>query len=83
MNVCRFYKKISSLKFNVDFFAGYSPVRINSGDKEYTVEKILKVTSGSTPEIGHLVNKLYNCGYAFGTLDKCGRSLQSNRKLPT
>ena len=40
------------LKFNKDFYAGYSPERINPGDKEHTVDKILKVTSGSTPEIG-------------------------------
>uniref|UniRef100_UPI0038D365CE nucleotide sugar dehydrogenase n=1 Tax=Flavobacterium sp. TaxID=239 RepID=UPI0038D365CE len=52
-------EKISGLKFNVDFFAGYSPERINPGDKEHTVEKILKVTSGSTPEIGQKVNDLY------------------------
>lgn len=45
-------EKVSGLKFNEDFFAGYSPERINPGDKEHTVEKILKVTSGSTPEIG-------------------------------
>ena len=52
-------EKFSGLKFNVDFFAGYSPERINPGDKEHTVEKILKVTSGSTPEIGIKVNELY------------------------
>lgn len=45
-------ERISGLKFNVDFFAGYSPERINPGDKEHTVEKILKITSGSTFEIG-------------------------------
>src|SRR5690606_17332322 len=45
-------ERVSGLKFNVDFFAGYSPERINPGDKEHTVEKILKVTAGSTPEIG-------------------------------
>src|SRR5690606_5034552 len=45
-------EKVSGLKFNVDFFAGYSPERINPGDKQHTVEKILKVTAGSTPEIG-------------------------------
>ena len=45
-------EKNTGLKFNKDFFAGYSPERINPGDKEHTVEKILKVTSGSTPEIG-------------------------------
>lgn len=44
-------EKVSGLKFNQDFFAGYSPERINPGDKEHTVEKILKVTSGSTPEL--------------------------------
>ncbi|MEO2051244.1 MAG: nucleotide sugar dehydrogenase, partial [Allomuricauda sp.] len=45
-------EKVSGLTFNKDFFVGYSPERINPGDKEHTVEKILKVTSGSTPEIG-------------------------------
>ncbi len=45
-------ERVSGLKFNEDFFAGYSPERINPGDKEHTVEKILKVTAGSTPEIG-------------------------------
>lgn len=49
----------SGLKFNHDFFVGYSPERINPGDKQHTVDKILKVTSGSTPEIGDKVNKLY------------------------
>lgn len=49
----------SGLKFNEDFFVGYSPERINPGDKEHTVEKILKVTAGSTPEIGQKVNNLY------------------------
>src|SRR5690606_12555822 len=52
-------ERVSGLKFNEDFFAGYSPERINPGDKEHTVEKILKVTSGSTPEIGEIVNDLY------------------------
>ena len=52
-------EKISNLKFNTDFFAGYSPERINPGDKEHTVDKILKVTAGSTPEIGKKVNQLY------------------------
>jgi len=60
-------EKISGLKFNVDFFAGYSPERINPGDKEHTVEKILKVTSGSTPEIGQKVNNLYNSVITAGT----------------
>ena len=60
-------EKISGLKFNVDFFAGYSPERINPGDKEHTVEKILKVTSGSTPEIGQVVNDIYKAVITAGT----------------
>ena len=60
-------EKISGLKFNQDFFAGYSPERINPGDKEHTVEKILKVTSGSTPEIGKIVDGLYNSVITAGT----------------
>jgi UDP-N-acetyl-D-galactosamine dehydrogenase len=60
-------EKHSGLKFNVDFFAGYSPERINPGDKEHTVEKILKVTAGSTPEIGEKVNDLYKSVITAGT----------------
>ena len=60
-------EKVSGLKFNVDFFAGYSPERINPGDKEHTVDKILKVTSGSTPEIGQKVNDLYKSVITAGT----------------
>jgi UDP-N-acetyl-D-galactosamine dehydrogenase len=60
-------EKVSGLKFNVDFFAGYSPERINPGDKEHTVEKILKVTSGSTPAIGKKVDALYNSVIIAGT----------------
>ncbi len=60
-------EKVSGLKFNVDFFAGYSPERINPGDKEHTVEKILKVTAGSTPEIGQKVNDLYKSVITAGT----------------
>jgi UDP-N-acetyl-D-glucosamine/UDP-N-acetyl-D-galactosamine dehydrogenase len=60
-------EKNSGLKFNVDFFAGYSPERINPGDKEHTVEKILKITAGSTPEIGIKVNDLYNSVITAGT----------------
>lgn len=60
-------ERVSGLKFNVDFFAGYSPERINPGDKEHTVEKILKVTSGSTPEIGKKVNDLYKSVITAGT----------------
>lgn len=60
-------EKISGLKFNDDFFAGYSPERINPGDKEHTVEKILKVTSGSTPAIGLQVDALYKSVIIAGT----------------
>ena len=60
-------EKVSGLDFNKDFFAGYSPERINPGDKEHTVEKILKVTSGSTPEIGKKVDDLYKSVITAGT----------------
>lgn len=60
-------EKVSGLKFNVDFFAGYSPERINPGDKLHTVEKIKKVTSGSTPEIADLVDGVYNSVLVNGT----------------
>ena len=60
-------EKVSGLKFNTDFFAGYSPERINPGDKLHTVEKIKKVTSGSTPEIGKLVNDVYSSVIEAGT----------------
>ncbi len=60
-------EKTSGLTFNTDLFAGYSPERINPGDKEHTVEKILKVTSGSTPEIGKKVNDLYASVITAGT----------------
>ncbi|MFJ1472911.1 nucleotide sugar dehydrogenase [Capnocytophaga cynodegmi] len=60
-------EKTSGMKFNVDFFAGYSPERINPGDKEHTVEKILKVTSGSTPEIGRIVDDIYRSVITAGT----------------
>jgi len=60
-------EKVSGLKFNVDFFAGYSPERINPGDKTHTVEKIKKVTSGSTPEIADLVDRIYNSVLINGT----------------
>lgn len=60
-------EKVSGLKFNKDFFAGYSPERINPGDKLHTVEKIKKVTSGSTPEIGKLVNDVYSSVISAGT----------------
>jgi UDP-N-acetyl-D-galactosamine dehydrogenase len=60
-------ERVSGLKFNVDFFAGYSPERINPGDKEHTVTKIKKVTSGSTPEIGKEVNAVYSSIIVAGT----------------
>jgi UDP-N-acetyl-D-galactosamine dehydrogenase len=60
-------EKVSGLKLNKDFFAGYSPERINPGDKLHTVEKIKKVTSGSTPEIGKIVNEVYSSVITAGT----------------
>jgi UDP-N-acetyl-D-galactosamine dehydrogenase len=60
-------EKVSGLKYNIDFFAGYSPERINPGDKEHTVTKILKVTSGSTPEIAESINQLYLSIITAGT----------------
>jgi UDP-N-acetyl-D-galactosamine dehydrogenase len=60
-------ERVSGLKYNVDFFAGYSPERINPGDKEHTVEKIKKVTSGSTPEIADFVDNIYNSVLINGT----------------
>ncbi|MDB2462667.1 nucleotide sugar dehydrogenase [Algibacter sp.] len=60
-------EKFSGLKFNEDFFAGYSPERINPGDKLHTVDKILKVTSGSTPEISKKVDRLYSSIITAGT----------------
>lgn len=60
-------ERISGLKYNVDFFAGYSPERINPGDKEHTVEKIKKVTSGSTPETAARVNAVYASVISAGT----------------
>ena len=52
-------EKVSGLKFNTDFYVGYSPERINPGDKEHTVEKIKKITSGSTPEAAKIIDGLY------------------------
>jgi len=60
-------EKVSGLKFNEDFFCGYSPERINPGDKEHTVTKILKVTAGSTLEIGKKVDELYSTIITAGT----------------
>lgn len=60
-------EKVSGLKYNVDFFAGYSPERINPGDKQHTVEHIKKVTSGSTPEVANIVNNVYASVITAGT----------------
>ena len=60
-------ERVSGLKFNTDFFAGYSPERINPGDKVHTVENIKKVTSGSTSEIGRLVDAVYSSVIVAGT----------------
>jgi UDP-N-acetyl-D-galactosamine dehydrogenase len=60
-------ERVSGLQFNVDFFVGYSPERINPGDKEHTVDKILKVTAGSTPAIGQKVDALYKSVITAGT----------------
>jgi len=60
-------EKVSGLKYNEDFYCGYSPERINPGDKEHTVTKILKVTAGSTPEIGKKVDELYASIITAGT----------------
>ena len=60
-------EKVSGLKFNEDFFCGYSPERINPGDKKHTVTKILKVTSGSTPEVAEVVDQLYKSIITAGT----------------
>ncbi|MGV8879157.1 MAG: nucleotide sugar dehydrogenase [Sphingobacteriaceae bacterium] len=60
-------ERVAGLTYNVDFFAGYSPERINPGDKEHTVTKILKVTSGSTPEVAEFVDELYRSIITAGT----------------
>jgi UDP-N-acetyl-D-galactosamine dehydrogenase len=60
-------EKVSGLKYNEDFFCGYSPERINPGDKKHTVTKILKVTSGSTPEVAEVVDQLYKSVITAGT----------------
>lgn len=60
-------ENISGLKFNIDFFVGYSPERINPGDKLHTVDKILKITSGSTPESANKINLLYQSVITAGT----------------
>lgn len=60
-------EQVSGLKFNEDFFAGYSPERINPGDKEHTVSKILKITSGSNPEVAETIDQLYKSIITAGT----------------
>ena len=60
-------ERVSGLKFNKDFYGGYSPERINPGDKQHTVEHIKKVTSGSTPEVGEYVNAVYSSVITAGT----------------
>ena len=60
-------EKSSNLKYNLDFYCGYSPERINPGDKDHTIEKIVKVTSGSTPEIAEIIDKLYSSVIDAGT----------------
>ena len=60
-------ERVSGLKYNHDFFAGYSPERINPGDKLHTVENVMKVTSGSTPEVAELVNSVYASVIKAGT----------------
>ena len=60
-------ERVSGLKFNVDFYAGYSPERINPGDKDHRVSTIKKVTSGSTPEVAELVDQLYKQIITAGT----------------
>jgi UDP-N-acetyl-D-galactosamine dehydrogenase len=60
-------EKVSGLRFNKDFYCGYSPERINPGDKKHTLTKILKVTSGSTPEIAQVINSLYQSIITAGT----------------
>lgn len=60
-------ERVSGLKFNENFFGGYSPERINPGDKQHTVEHIKKVTSGSTPEVGEYVNAVYSSVITAGT----------------
>ena len=60
-------ERVSGLKYNIDFFAGYSPERINPGDKEHTVELIKKITSGSTPEVAVIVDSVYRSVIIGGT----------------
>jgi UDP-N-acetyl-D-galactosamine dehydrogenase len=74
-------ERTSGLKYNIDFFAGYSPERINPGDKEHTVTKILKVTSGSTPEIAEKVDQLYKSIITAGTFKAAGIKVAEAAKV--
>jgi UDP-N-acetyl-D-galactosamine dehydrogenase len=74
-------EKVSGLKYNVDFFVGYSPERINPGDKKHTVTKILKVTSGSTPEVAEYVDQLYKSVITAGTFKASGLKVAEAAKV--
>lgn len=76
-----FLERVSGLKFNEDFFVGYSPERINPGDKEHTVTKILKVTSGSTPEVAEIVDQLYKSVITAGTFKASGIKVAEAAKV--
>lgn len=72
---------VSGLKYNIDFYCGYSPERINPGDKEHTVTKILKVTSGSTPEIADIVNEIYKSVIVAGTYKAASIKIAESAKV--
>lgn len=74
-------EKYSGLKFNEGFFVGYSPERINPGDKEHTVTRILKVTSGSTPEVAEIVDQLYKTVITAGTFKASGIKVAEAAKV--
>lgn len=74
-------KKVSGLKYNEDFYVGYSPERINPGDKKHTVTKILKVTSGSTPEVAEYVDQLYKSVITAGTFKASGLKVAEAAKV--
>jgi len=74
-------EKKSGLKFNIDFFAGYSPERINPGDKERTVSKILKVTSGSTPDVAERIDRLYKSIITAGTFKAASIKVAESAKV--
>jgi UDP-N-acetyl-D-galactosamine dehydrogenase len=74
-------ERTSGLKYNTDFFAGYSPERINPGDKEHTVTKILKITSGSTPEIADKIDELYKSVITAGTFKATGIKVAEAAKV--